>query len=65
MSAALMKYETIDSDQIDDIMAGKPPRVPKDWDDSEPSATSGGDSKGPEDTGKKPDSTIGGPAGQH
>jgi len=65
MSAALMKYETIDSDQIDDIMAGKPPRVPKDWDDSEPSATPGGDSKGPEDTGKKPDSTIGGPAGQH
>ena len=65
MSAALMKYETIDSDQIDDIMAGKPPRVPKDWDDSEPSATPGDDSKGPEDTGKKPDSTIGGPAGQH
>ncbi len=65
MSAALMKYETIDSDQIDDIMSGKPPRVPKDWDDSEPAATPGDDSKGSEDTDKKPDSTIGGPAGQH
>ena len=65
MAAALMKYETIDSSQIDDIMAGKPPRPPKDWDDSEPAATSGDDSKGLEDTDKKPDSTIGGPAGQH
>jgi hypothetical protein len=46
-------------------MTGKPPRVPKDWDDSEPTATAGGDSKGPKDAGKKPDSTIGGPAGQH
>ncbi len=29
MTAALMEYETIDADQIDDIMAGKPPRPPK------------------------------------
>ena len=29
MADALMKYETIDADQIDDIMAGKPPRPPK------------------------------------
>ena len=33
MSDALMKYETIDSDQIDDIMAGAKPREPKDWDE--------------------------------
>jgi cell division protease FtsH len=65
MADALMKYETIDSDMIDDIMAGKSPRQPKDWNDSEPTATPGGDSKGSEDTDKKPDSTIGGPAGQH
>lgn len=32
MAEALMKYETIDSDQIDDLMSGKPARVPKDWD---------------------------------
>ncbi len=31
MAAALMKYETIDSPQIDDIMAGKEPRPPKGW----------------------------------
>ncbi|MBX3604699.1 MAG: AAA family ATPase, partial [Piscinibacter sp.] len=31
LAAALMKYETIDADQIDDIMNGKPPRPPKDW----------------------------------
>ena len=31
MAAALLEWETIDSDQIDDIMAGKPPRTPKDW----------------------------------
>jgi cell division protease FtsH len=31
MANALLEWETIDSDQIDDIMAGKPPRPPKDW----------------------------------
>ncbi|WP_137935748.1 ATP-dependent zinc metalloprotease FtsH [Chitinivorax sp. B] len=29
MTAALLDWETIDADQIDDIMAGKPPRPPK------------------------------------
>ena len=33
MSEALMTYETIDKDQIDDIMAGIKPRPPKGWDD--------------------------------
>jgi len=63
MADALMKYETIDSDQIDDIMDGKPPRPPADWDDSESSAGPGeSDSKS---TDEKPDTKIGGPAGQH
>ena len=31
MAKALLEWETIDSDQIDDIMQGKPPRMPKDW----------------------------------
>ena len=31
MAAALLEWETIDSEQIDDIMGGKPPRPPKDW----------------------------------
>jgi cell division protease FtsH len=62
MANALMKYETIDSDQIDDIMAGKEPRPPADWDDSETTPGPGDPtSKGTE---TKPDSTIGGPAGQ-
>ncbi|MEZ5602648.1 MAG: ATP-dependent zinc metalloprotease FtsH [Burkholderiaceae bacterium] len=29
MAKALLEWETIDSDQIDDIMAGRPPRPPK------------------------------------
>jgi len=29
MAKALLEWETIDADQIDDIMAGKPPRAPK------------------------------------
>ncbi|MCG8429451.1 MAG: ATP-dependent metalloprotease, partial [Chromatiales bacterium] len=63
MAEALIKYETIDSDQIDDIMGGKPPRPPADWtDDSGPD-----DGLGVSDKKKSDDSagTIGGPAGQH
>ncbi len=29
MAKALLEFETIDSDQIDDILAGRPPRLPK------------------------------------
>jgi len=61
MADALMKYETIDSDQIDDIMAGKPPRPPTDWEAPEPTSGDGGSSSADE----KPDGKIGGPAGQH
>lgn len=35
MADALMKYETIDSGQIDDIMDGKEPGPPRDWGDDE------------------------------
>jgi len=31
MAKALLEWETIDSDQLDDIMASKEPRPPKDW----------------------------------
>ncbi len=34
MADALVKYETIDETQIKDIMSGKPPKPPADWDDS-------------------------------
>ena len=36
MADALMKYETIDHFQIDDIMAGKTPRAPQHWDETPP-----------------------------
>jgi cell division protease FtsH len=63
MAAALIKYETIDSDQIDDIMAGKDPREPSDWTDDDSSGTpaaASGDKKEP-----KTDGSIGGPASSH
>ena len=65
MAEALLKYETIDSDQIDIIMEGKMPGPPKDWSDSTtPPSDSGGDAevKPKEKDSSKP---IGGPAGQH
>ncbi|MDZ7855527.1 ATP-dependent zinc metalloprotease FtsH [Sphaerotilus sp.] len=31
MAKALLEWETIDADQIDDIMNGRPPKPPKDW----------------------------------
>jgi len=40
MADALIKYETIDSDQIDDIMDGKVPKPPSDWDDNDDDGTS-------------------------
>ncbi len=36
MADALMKYETIDRLQIDDIMEGKAPRPPANWEDNSP-----------------------------
>ena len=67
MSAALMKYETIDQEQIADIMDGKPPRPPADWsdDDDITTPTDSGESKASADEKKSGDSTIGGPAGEH
>jgi cell division protease FtsH len=44
MTAALLEWETIDSEQIDDIMAGRPPRPPK---PSQSSPTAPRDSGGP------------------
>jgi len=44
MAKAMLDWETIDAEQLDDIMAGKPPRPPKDWTPRTPS--SGGDNSG-------------------
>jgi len=62
MAKALIRYETINSHQIDQIMAGQEPDPPEDWTESDHSETGrptsdSGDKAGP--------STIGGPAEQH
>ncbi|MFF7710516.1 ATP-dependent zinc metalloprotease FtsH [Pseudomonas sp. NPDC007930] len=57
MADALMKYETIDADQIDDIMAGRTIREPRDWGGSGPTGT-------PESRDDRPQKPIGGPAAQ-
>lgn len=64
MADALMLYETIDAEQIDDIMLGKAPREPKGWGDA---GDAGGDSAGTSQAAGEADSTspIGGPAGEH
>ncbi len=62
MAEALIKYETIDNEQIKDIMAGKEPRPPEDWTD--PGSTSGEAESG-EGEKDKPSGKIGGPASQH
>jgi cell division protease FtsH len=61
MAAALLKYETIDEQQVKDIMAGREPRPPANWDEpSEPGKTA---PRGvTDDKGTAP---LGGPAGQH
>jgi cell division protease FtsH len=56
MAAALLKYETLESSQIDEIMAGKTPTPPRDWE--EPSVPSGGPGV------PTPEPVIGPPASQ-
>lgn len=42
MADALLKYETINSEQIQDIMDGREPRVPQDWTLEDPPQTRAG-----------------------
>ena len=62
MAEALVRYETIDEGMIKDIMAGRDPKPPADWDDASlnpPGAP-------PAETEKKPGlGGVGTPAGQH
>ncbi len=60
MAEALMKYETIDAEQIDDIMAGREPREPRDW-----QGGSGASGTPLSSEGGRPETPIGGPAGEH
>lgn len=47
MAKALLEWETIESEQLDDIMAGKPPRPPKDWVPRNPPTGGGGGDQPP------------------
>jgi cell division protease FtsH len=58
MAQALMKYETIDEQQIKDIMDGRDPKPPTDWDDT-PS------SSGKSQERPSSEAPIGKPASQH
>jgi len=53
MTALLVKYETIDSDQIDAIMEGREPGAPKDWTDTPSAPTE--DSSDTQTSGKPAD----------
>jgi len=58
MAGALLQYETIDREQIAEIMAGRVPNPPKNWtSDSKPGSGSGGGAP-------RGESPIGGPAVQ-
>jgi cell division protease FtsH len=61
MCDALMKYETIDAEQIDDIMNGRTPREPRDWQDDGDSGTT----ISKQDQAETPEKPIGGPAAEH
>jgi cell division protease FtsH len=63
MAEALVRYETIDEGQIKDIMAGREPKPPADWDDASLTPPPGAP---PAETDKKPGlGGVGTPAGQH
>ena len=60
MKAALMEYETIDSDQVADLMARKSVRPPKEWADND----FDGDTK-PDDPKATEKPPVAGPVGEH
>lgn len=69
MAETLMKYETIDSNQIDNIMTGKPPGPPADWsddnEDSQPKAKEEPSESSNEQKQAKDDDSVPGSAGIH
>ncbi len=62
MADALMRYETIDSGQIDQIMEGHEPDPPEDWNEGDSDASAEAGASDADDTDERP--TIGGPAEQ-
>jgi len=66
MTDALMKYETLDSDQLDQLMAREEISEPKDWenDDESGSGKASSTEKGKAGADKNSKPTVGGPAEQ-
>lgn len=58
MAKALLEWETIDMEQIDDIMAGKEPRPPKDWTPRNTSSGGGGPTGGTPAVSTDPAPTV-------
>ena len=65
MSEALMQYETIDAEQIDDIMAGRVPRPPANWSDDSDKDNKPGNDDGKVASSDDAVSPVAGPAGEH
>ena len=67
MKDALMEYETIDADMIDDIMKGEKPRPPADWSDTDSSNSDGSSSSVTEASSEDDDKSgaIDGAASEH
>jgi cell division protease FtsH len=60
MKDALMEYETIDADQVDDLMSRRKVRPPKDWDSNDFDSPSGG-GKSPVENPDSDDMPLGDP----
>lgn len=58
MAKALLDWETIDMEQINDIMAGKEPHPPKDWTPRTPKSDGGGDAGGSPAVAQQPAPTT-------
>ncbi len=67
MADALVEFETLDSDQIDDIMNGKAPREPHSWNDkgNDDDITKEKESLSKEESAPDQKDGIGGPANSH
>ena len=58
MAKALLEWETIEGEQLDDIMAGREPRPPKDWTPRNPSTDGGGPGGGGNSVAPDPSPTA-------
>lgn len=70
MKDALMEYETIDVEQINDIMAGRKPRPPADWSDTDSGsgsarADTSDDTRDGKSDDSRSDKPVGGPVSDH